>query len=70
MTEPLVTVVVPSYNQGQFLDATLSSIFSQSVLVEVYVMDGGSTDVSVDVIKKWSHRLAGWQSQVHFFDYW
>mgnify|MGYP006086026627 FL=1 len=63
MNDPAVTVVVPSYNQGHFLDAALASIFAQTIPVEVYVMDGGSTDNSVDVIKKWSHRLAGWQSQ-------
>jgi glycosyltransferase involved in cell wall biosynthesis len=63
MNDPTVTVVVPSYNQGHFLDAALASIFTQTIPVEVYVMDGGSTDNSVDVIKKWSHRLAGWQSQ-------
>ena len=62
MTAPLVTVAVPSFNQGQFLDAALSSIFEQAVPVEVFVLDGGSTDDSLDVIRKWEHRLAGWRS--------
>jgi len=62
MTEPLVTVVVPSFNQGLFLDDALSSIFQQEVLSEVFVFDGGSTDNSLDIIKKWEHRLAGWRS--------
>ena len=62
MVSPLVTVVVPSFNQGQFLDAALTSIFDQNVAVEVFVMDGGSTDNSVDVIEKWESRLAGWVS--------
>jgi GT2 family glycosyltransferase len=60
--QPLVTVVVPSFNQGRFLDDALSSIFQQQCPVEVFVLDGGSTDNSVDVIKKWAPRLAGWRS--------
>lgn len=62
MTQPLITIAVPSYNQGRFLDAALSSIFEQGLPLEVFVMDGGSTDNSVDVIRKWEHRLAGWRS--------
>jgi glycosyltransferase involved in cell wall biosynthesis len=62
MPEPLVTVVVPSFNQGLFLDDALSSIFQQEVLAEVFVLDGGSTDNSLEIIKKWEHRLAGWRS--------
>jgi glycosyltransferase involved in cell wall biosynthesis len=60
---PLVTVVVPSFNQGQFLGDALASIFRQQIPVEVFVLDGGSTDNSVDVIRKWEHRLAGWRSR-------
>jgi glycosyltransferase involved in cell wall biosynthesis len=60
--DPIVTVVVPSFNQGRFLDQALSSIFEQNIPLEVFVMDGGSTDCSVEVIKKWSSKLAGWRS--------
>lgn len=63
MFAPLITVAVPSFNQGRYLDEALTSIFQQQVPVEVFVMDGGSTDGSVDVIHKWKHRLAGWRSQ-------
>ncbi|MEE7625910.1 glycosyltransferase family 2 protein [Methylobacter sp. Wu8] len=62
MVEPLVTVAVPSFNQGRFLDDALASIFQQEIPVEVFVLDGGSSDHSVDVIRKWEHRLAGWRS--------
>ena len=62
MTEALVTIVVPSFNQGQFLDDALTSIFQQELPVEVFVLDGGSTDNSLDVIHKWEHLLAGWRS--------
>ena len=59
---PLVTIAVPSFNQGRFLDDALASIFQQHVPVEVFVLDGGSVDKSVDVIRKWGNQLAGWRS--------
>lgn len=62
MVEPLVTIAVPSFNQGGFLDDALASIFQQDVPVEVFVLDGGSSDNSLDVIRKWEHRLSGWRS--------
>lgn len=61
MAEPLVTIAVPSFNQGRFLDDALTSIFQQEVPVEVFVLDGGSSDNSIEVIRKWEHRLAGWR---------
>ncbi|QOZ48641.1 glycosyltransferase [Bradyrhizobium sp. CCBAU 53340] len=57
-----VTVVVPSFNQGGYLEAALSSIAAQDVPTEIIVMDGGSTDNSLAILRKWSHRLAHWQS--------
>ncbi len=62
MSEPLVTIAVPSFNQGRFLNDALTSIFEQDVPVEVFVLDGGSTDNSIDVIRTWEHKLAGWRS--------
>lgn len=59
---PLVTIAVPSFNQGQFLDDALTSIFQQQLPVEVFVLDGGSTDNSIEIIRKWEHHLAGWRS--------
>jgi glycosyltransferase involved in cell wall biosynthesis len=55
---PLVTVAVPSFNQGGFLEQALQSVFEQDVPVEVLLMDGGSTDNSSEVIARWRHRLA------------
>lgn len=59
---PLVTVAVPSYNQGRFLDATLRSIFAQPVAMEIMLADGGSTDDTQNVIARWRHRLTWWRS--------
>jgi len=64
MIAPLVTIAVPSYNQGRFLDDALSSIFSQNVPLEVFVLDGGSSDNSIEIIRKWEHKLSGWRSHV------
>lgn len=61
-SSPLITVAVPSYNQGRYLDAALESLFAQDLALEVYVLDGGSNDNSVDVIRKWESRLSGWRS--------
>jgi glycosyltransferase involved in cell wall biosynthesis len=62
MAEPLVTIAVPSFNQGQFLDDALISIFQQGIPVEVFILDGGSSDNSLEIIRKWEHQLAGWRS--------
>lgn len=62
MVAPLVTVAVPSYNQGRFLEQALQSIFAQELPVEVFVLDGGSSDNSIDVIRRWADRLSGWRS--------
>lgn len=64
MVPPRVTIVVPSYNQGAWLEQALRSIFEQSLPVEVFVEDGGSTDESVAIIERWAPRLGGWRSSV------
>jgi glycosyltransferase involved in cell wall biosynthesis len=62
MVASLVTIAVPSFNQGQFLDDALTSIFKQDLPLEVFVVDGGSTDNSLNVIRKWESHLTGWRS--------
>ena len=59
---PKVTVAIPSFNQGGFIEQALKSVFDQLVDVEVFVADAGSTDATLDVIRAWEGRLAGWRS--------
>lgn len=62
MRHPLVTVAIPSFNQGDFLEQAIASVFAQELPLEVFVLDAGSTDGSVDIIRRWAPRLAGWRS--------
>ena len=59
---PLVTFAVPSLDQGRFLEAALESILAQEVPVEIFVADAGSTDGTLEVIRRFEPRLAGWRS--------
>jgi glycosyltransferase involved in cell wall biosynthesis len=61
---PKITVVTPSYNQAAFIDETMASIHGQGYPnLEHIVIDGGSTDGSVEIIKRYEHHLAHWQSR-------
>jgi glycosyltransferase involved in cell wall biosynthesis len=61
---PRVTVVTPSFNQAKFLEETIRSILLQGYPdLEYLVMDGGSTDGSVEIIKKYSPWIAAWVSE-------
>lgn len=62
MAEARVTIAVPSFNQGAFLREALQSLFAQDLPVEVFVSDAGSTDNSLDIIRAFAPRLAGWRS--------
>lgn len=59
-----VSIVIPSFNQGNFIEETLLSIFNQTYTdYEIIIMDGGSTDSTVEILEKYDKKIDFWVSE-------
>ena len=64
MNDPKITIVTPSFNQGKYLEATINSILDQNYSnLEYFIIDGGSSDNSVNIIKKYEKYINYWISE-------
>src|SRR5256885_10567711 len=61
---PKISVVIPSYNQGRYIEQTLCSVIYQNYPnLELIVIDGGSSDDSLEIIRDYRSGIAHWVSE-------
>lgn len=64
LDQPLVSIVTPSYNQGIFIERTINSVLSQDYQnIEYWVIDGGSSDNTIDILEKYNDSRFHWLSE-------
>ena len=62
--KPLVSIITVAYNADPFIEKTIQSVLSQTYSpIEYIIIDGGSTDKTVDIIKKYNDHIAYWRSE-------